>query len=238
MGKLFDLDSPLMRGLNKVADLMLLNLLTLVCCIPVVTIGASMTACHYVALKILRNEEGYIWKEFFKSFKTNFKQATIVWMIALVVMIVLGLDFYIMTTNPDISIGYLVEVLLIVTVILLSFTMCWVFAMMAKFTNTLKATLKNSFALSVIRFPRTILMLICYAVPVVIAIFFFQAFPFVILFGISAPVFVSAVLYNKTFKGLEEKILARMEAERDPADVESEEDDERIFRDVPESEDE
>ena len=236
MGRLFDLDSPLMRGLNKVADLMLLNVLTLICCIPVFTIGASLTACHYVALKILRNEEGYITKEFFKSFKTYFKQATVVWMIALVVIVVLVLDFYIMTTSPDISIGYWIEVLLIVTVILLSFTLCWVFAMMAKFTNTLKATLKNSFALSVIRFPRTILMLICYAVPVVIAVFFFQAFPFVLLFGISAPVFVSAVLYNKTFKGLEEKIIARIEAEKGPEELNPEEEDERIFHDMAEDE--
>jgi len=236
MGKLFDLDSPLMRGLNKVADLMLLNVLTLICSIPIFTIGASLTACHYVALKILRNEEGYIAKEFFKSFKANFKQATLVWLIAMIVIVVLILDFYIMMTNPELAIGYWVEVLLIVTVILLSFTLCWVFAMMAKFTNTLKATLKNSFALSVIRFPRTILMLICYAIPVVIALFFFQAFPFVLLFGISAPVFVSAVLYNKTFKGLEEKIIARMEAEKGPEEIDPEEVDERIFHDVPEDE--
>ncbi len=54
--KLFNLDSPLMRALGKMADLMWLNILTMVCCIPVFTIGASLTALHYMALKIVRDE--------------------------------------------------------------------------------------------------------------------------------------------------------------------------------------
>lgn len=235
MGKIFDLDSPLVRMLNKVADLMWLNILTLICCIPIFTIGASMTACHYVALKIRRNEEGYIAREFFKSFKMNFKQATLIWMVSLFLIVILVTDFVIMRTNPEVEIGYWVEVLLMVTALLLSFTLCWVFAMLAKFTNTTKATLKNAFALSLMNFPKTILMIICYIIPVVVALFFIQAFPFVLLFGISAPVFVSALLYNKNFKRLEEKILARIEAEKGPEE-ESGEEDERIFRDMSEEE--
>ena len=55
--KFFNLDSPVMQALGKMADLMWLNILTLICCIPVVTVGASLTAMHYMALKIVRNEE-------------------------------------------------------------------------------------------------------------------------------------------------------------------------------------
>ena len=58
--KLFDLDSPLTQALNKVADLLWLNVLTMICCIPVVTAGASLTALHYMALKMARNEECYL----------------------------------------------------------------------------------------------------------------------------------------------------------------------------------
>ena len=78
--KIFDLDSPLMNVLNKMADLMWLNILTLICCIPVITAGAALTSMHYVALKIVRNEESYITRSFFKSFKTNFRQATLIWL--------------------------------------------------------------------------------------------------------------------------------------------------------------
>ena len=72
MGKLFDLDSPIMNFLGKLADLIILNILAFICCIPIVTAGASMTALYYVCLKMVRNNEGYIMKSFFKSFKQNF----------------------------------------------------------------------------------------------------------------------------------------------------------------------
>lgn len=64
MGSIFNLDSPVMQALGKVADLMWLNVLTMICCIPVITIGPSLTAMHYMALKIVRNEECYITRGF------------------------------------------------------------------------------------------------------------------------------------------------------------------------------
>ena len=76
MGRIFSLDSPLFSFLNKVADLILLNILTMICCLPIITIGASMTALHYVVLKMVRDEESYIVRSYFKSFRQNFKQAT------------------------------------------------------------------------------------------------------------------------------------------------------------------
>ena len=85
MGRFFNIDSPIMVGLNKLADLIWLNILTFICCIPIITVGASITALNYVALKMVRNEEGYVTRSFFKSFKQNFKQATIIWLIMLLV---------------------------------------------------------------------------------------------------------------------------------------------------------
>lgn len=90
--KFFDLESPLMQVLNKVADLMILNLLTVLFCIPVITVGASLTAMHYVALKMARNEECYIARDFFKSFRMNLKQGTVIWLIELFLVLVLAGD--------------------------------------------------------------------------------------------------------------------------------------------------
>ena len=95
MGRLFDLESPLFVFLGKLADLLILNILTLICCIPVFTIGASLTAMNYVALKMVRNEETYIVKSFFKSFRQNFRQATLIWLIYLLVFVILIGDFFI-----------------------------------------------------------------------------------------------------------------------------------------------
>ena len=60
MREFFDMEGPFFRGLSTMADLMILNLLALICCLPVITAGASLTALHYVCLKILRGEERYI----------------------------------------------------------------------------------------------------------------------------------------------------------------------------------
>ena len=108
MGKLFDLESPLFSGLNKMADLIYLNLLTFVCCIPIITIGASMTALNYVVLKMVRNEDSHLTRQFFKSFKQNFKQATIIWLIILLAIIVLAGDFYIFTCQ-SVAVGRSVQ---------------------------------------------------------------------------------------------------------------------------------
>lgn len=68
MGKIFDMDSPVMRVLNRVGDLLILNVLMIVCCIPVITAGAAFTAMHYVLLKIVRGEEGYLIRGFLSPF--------------------------------------------------------------------------------------------------------------------------------------------------------------------------
>jgi len=88
-----------MQGLGKVADLMILNILAMICCIPIFTTGAALTALHYMSLKIVRGEECYIVKGFFKSFKQNFKQATVIWLILLVAIFILVGDFYIMQNS-------------------------------------------------------------------------------------------------------------------------------------------
>lgn len=236
MGKFFNLDSPFMQFLNKVADLMWLNVLTLICCIPIFTIGASLTAAHYAALKMRRNEEGYVTREFFKSFKMNFKQATLIWLMALVMIFVLACDFYIMSNSEGIS--YWIRVIIMAAGVLLIFTLTWVFAMQARFTNTIKGTIKNAFALSILKFPRTILMIIVNLIPTAVFLLDMRTFPVVLFFGITVPIYVNAMLYNKVFKGLEEQIMARIEAESGGSKSGAEgEEEESIFSDEPAEED-
>ena len=76
---IFEEGSPFQGFLNKVTDLLILNLVTLLLCLPVITAGAALTAMHYVLLKMVRGEEGYIVKSFFRAFKREFRQATVMW---------------------------------------------------------------------------------------------------------------------------------------------------------------
>lgn len=142
--KIFDLDSPLMNVLNKMADLMWLNILTLICCIPIITAGAAFTSMHYVALKIVRNEESYITRSFFKSFKTNFRQATLIWLLILLIAAVLGGDYYIITKS-GIQFSSVLVVLIMAAAVLVICTTLYVFPVLAKFDNTIMGTIRNAF---------------------------------------------------------------------------------------------
>ncbi len=226
--KLFNLDSPLMQALGKMADLMWLNVLTLIFCLPVVTAGASLTAMNYMALKIARNEECYITRGFFKSFKENFRQATLIWLILLAgIAVVIG-DFYIMR-GSDTEFGKILWGVIAAAGIMLVFTLMFVFPVLAKFENTVFRTIKNAFLMSLMQFPKTILMVIMYAVPAVLFFTVVQIMPICMMFGFSVPAWASAKLYSKFFKKLEDQILAENGGAGDEAAQTGE--DERIFRD-------
>lgn len=66
-------DSWIMRILTRIFDLIILNLLFIICSLPVITIGTSLSALYSVTLKMVRNEEGYIVRGFFKAYKENLK---------------------------------------------------------------------------------------------------------------------------------------------------------------------
>ena len=95
MGHILDYDGKFINFLNKATDTLIATLLWLVCSIPIITIGASTTAFYSVMLKLVKDEESYITKSFFKAFKENFKIATIVWLILGVIGAVLLTSIYI-----------------------------------------------------------------------------------------------------------------------------------------------
>ena len=224
MGKIFDLDSPFMNALNKLADLIYLNLLTLICCIPIITIGASMTALNYVVLKIVRNEEGYITKAYFKSFKENFRQATIIWLILLLVFALFGLDFLAFRYS-GIAFPQWMRVALLAVAIVVLFATVYLFPVLSRFDNTIVRTYKNSLFMGILTFPKTVVMMVCWVLPVIIAVFIPRILPVNFALGISGPVFLNALLYNGTFKRFEpeeektEPDEWTIEAEEPEADV-------------------
>ncbi len=212
MGKLFNLDSPVFSFLNKAADLIWLNILTFICCIPVFTIGASMTALNYVVLKMVRNEEGYITRSYFKSFKQNFKQATVIWLIVLAVIMILAGDFYILR-YALLEFPTWIKVALLAVVVLFLISVMHLFPALAKFDNTIKNTFKNSFLMGILSLPKTILMIFCWAAPVVIGLTLYQIMPLVFALGISLPAYMCALLYNKTFKRFEPEDVQAQDSE-------------------------
>ena len=189
MGRFFNLDSPFVQFMNRVADLMWLNILFLICCIPFITIGASTTAMYYVTLKMVRNEESYIGKSFFKSFKQNFLQATAIWMIFVVAGGVLLLDYRIMSGQTGVGLSSntaktVMQVLLIAVLFFYLFTLVFVFPLLSKFDNSVKNTMKNALFMSIRHFPVTlgcislfiIILILVYKIPVMSALCFLLVF--------------------------------------------------------------
>lgn len=207
MGKLFDLDSPFMRLLNRIADLMIMNFIVAVCCIPIFTAGAAFTAMHYVFLKIVRGEEGYLVRGFFKSFKQNFKQATILWLLMLLLIAILGGDFWIMAYSGLHFPKALIIILMALSIVLVMVGV-YIFPVLSRFENTIRNTLKNAFCMAVLHLPRTLLMVVLMALPFIVLYFSTYAGIFVILFGISVPAYLSALLYSGIFKKFEPAVEA------------------------------
>lgn len=205
MGKFLDMDSPVMRILNRVGDLMIMNFLMIFCCLPVITAGAAFTAMHYVLLKIVRGQEGYLIKGFFKSFKENFRQATLIWLLMLLVIAVYVGDSLIFNYSA-LTFPKPLVIAIVAVAILLAMMAVYVFPLQARFENSVKNTLKNAMILAFANLPKTLLMLVCYILPLVIGYFSTYALLFIFLFGISAPAYAAAWIYSGIFKKLEPEV--------------------------------
>lgn len=162
------IDNPIMRGMGRLADFIILNLLWVVCSIPIITIGASTTALYTVMLKLVKNEEGYIAKGFLKAFKENFKQSTIMWIIFLLISIVFVVDFVSIKLMSD-EIGGILQILFLFMGALLAAWMVYAFALQARFVNTVKNTLKNAMILVFAKLPFTVLIVLLTVGPVLAA---------------------------------------------------------------------
>ena len=158
MSKLFRMDSPLVRFLTKIADLMVLNILFCVTSIPLITIGASWTALYSVTLKMVRDEEGSVSRSYFRSFRQNFRQATLLWLGVLVVLALLALDIRVLNgmaggTAPGLlRVG--VEILALLGIMVLQY----LFPSLARFEASLADTLKNACMMALAHLPKTALM--------------------------------------------------------------------------------
>lgn len=202
MDKIFNLDSPFARVLSRIADIVVLNILTFICCIPIITIGAALTAQHYVVLKMVREEEGYVARSFFKSFKSNFKQATCIWLIFLAFILLFALDIYIFLYS-GMEFPKFMIIVVSAFAIVVAMVGIYVFPVLARFDNTVKNTIMNSFKIAVISLPKTILMLIIYASPVILLVASLRLVPIVLLFGLSGTAYACAMLYSGIFKKFE-----------------------------------
>jgi len=198
--QIFSLDSPVMNFLSKIADLMILNLLFILCCLPIVTIGASMTALYSVTLKMAKNEESYIAKSFFQAFKDNFKLSTVSWLLGLLIAVIIAVDY---NVSPQLSPPFNNILLFFITALTIFylFEMLYLFPYIARFDNTFINTVKNAALISVLNLPYTFLMIIIMVAAVVISMFVSFSISGIvwILCGFSLIAYVNSLLFRRIF---------------------------------------
>lgn len=206
MGRFLNPDSGLMRGLSYVGDMMLLNILFLLCSLPVATLGASTAALYEVAGKMAEHEESGIVKPFFRAFAKNLKKATLTWMI----LFLLGAVWYfgegVLSANPG-AFPVFIKAAYLMVLLCLLLTGAWVFAIEARYENTVGQHLKNAFLLAVAHPGKSVLILILtYGIP---ALFLFATYWFLLLsliwflFGFSGGAILISILMKPVFRRLE-----------------------------------
>lgn len=199
MNWLFDMDNPVMRTLSTAADLIILNLLTILCCLPVVTVGAALTALNAAAIKIVRSEETAPVKDYFRAFRENFKKGTGMGLLFLLMFAILIADYlaagnYVPALRPVIA----------AIALLILMLGQYAFALLARYENTVRGTLKNALLLAVGYFPRTLGMAVFAVILWLLAVQFLRyGAPILFLFGLSLPCYVTILLMQKVFDNLE-----------------------------------
>ena len=194
-----------MRFLTLLVDLVIVNLMTLVFMIPIVTAGASLTAMNYVLFHLRRKDDTYVMRMFIKSFKENFKQGIPEGLLFLLMAVVTFVDLWAMHASDSKMLTFLMILISIIAAFLIV-VFVYIFALQSRYENTVKETIFNAFKLAIGNLPRTIVMMILWAIWIMGMIYFhhFSLLVFLI-YGLTLPGYFCTMLYDPVFAKLEKE---------------------------------
>lgn len=167
-----DTRNPIIKFLEHFGELFVLNLIFILACIPIVTVGAALTALFTMTNKMVRNEDGNIWEGYWKAFRANFKPATILWLISLAYIYVIYLIYMTMLHQTAVFANIL-TVLLGIILVAFTFTFPLLYPIVARYENTIGNYIKNSFVISIANLKAWFVTTVIWFVP----IFVFMARP-------------------------------------------------------------
>lgn len=206
------LKGSLKRFLTDLFDLMALEILWIVCSVPVITVGPATSALYSVMLKVVREEPAATFTEFFKAFKENFRQALLLGLCLLAGAGIVAVDFF-YGWNAE---GFQHKLFLTVSGVAAAIWLTYfeyVFALQARFENTWKGHIKNAFLLAFVKPGKTVLMWLITLSPVLL----YLCLPYIavaytgwvfLLFGISLPAFFNAKILRGIFDQLQPESAA------------------------------
>ena len=203
MENLFRYDSKFWEILEEISDIVILNFLFIIFSIPIITIGASSSALYTVSLKKTNEENISVFKEFMRSFKSNFKISTLAWIFTIILASMLFLDFYISNLISIKFIGLGLKFISTLVSILLIFNITYLFPMISKFDNTLKNTIINSTIISIQYLPYTIIMSILNVLWIVLLFLLYNSYHYILFFyiimGFGIVSYINSIILNRIF---------------------------------------
>lgn len=203
MEKFFDSNNPLMVFLSRLVDLAVLNILTVFTSMLIVTAGGAMTAMNHVLLHLLRKDETYVTRMFWTSFKENFRQGIPEGLLVVVTAIVTAVDMWALHGSES-KTATLMMIVITIIAMFLAATFVYMFALQSRYENTVRGTIVNAFKLAVGNLPKTAGMIAIWLVWVLILVYLNKAAPaFFMIYGLSLPGYLCAMLYNGVFYNLE-----------------------------------
>ena len=213
MNNLFNYDGKFVSSVNKAIDAFVLGFFWLICSIPVFTSGAASAAFYYAFHKCVRQGCSHPIREYFRGFKSNFKQATILWLILLFLFLVLSMDLYLLTSGA-LQIGMLGSFLVVTSFLIFAITAMWglcAFAYLSRFACATRDMLKNSFIVTLANLHWALLVLVLFVVAVVA----FFAVPLLSLFVPAIYMFLANRILEPVFRKYmrPEDLEAQKEAE-------------------------
>ena len=195
--KLFNYDSKFMRFFLFLSHITLLNLVWLICCLPIITAGAATAAQHYSAKQLLA-EDTHVFKNFKIGFKTYWKPASILWAIFAVLAAIFVFDYKLINAN-ELPAEMVILGISALAFITLLFAMIWTYPVMINFVGNAKEIFFNAFMFSFMYAPYTLItVILMFALIAGITRNMYLA-ALLILFGPTLIVYVSLLIFEKAF---------------------------------------
>lgn len=215
MKRLFSLDTPIMRLLSQIMDMILLNLLFLVSCVPVVTVGAAQAGLM-TAVRALKKDEESCFRAYFRGFSSGFWRVTLIWSICLVIMGI-QLTVLISAIYLDAGIDSFSVICALVSLVLFAMFLAMVTAFHSRFSCSVWQIIRSSWFLALSNPLRTFLMVLLIWAPVVVLlcdlIVFAKMIPLWGLIYYAAAYVACANLVKNPFSKLEEQFFSDKSSE-------------------------
>lgn len=204
-GNISDSGGGFYAYLSGLYNLFLLNLVWILCSLPIITMGAASTALYYVTMKMAKKEEKHIVKSFFYSFRQNFKQGIFLQLIRIVILMMLG-GYIFISPGQGRSIEGFIRGVCICSLILETAVFSYAFPLLSKFDNTLGNTLINSAKLAVMYPLTTLRLLLLNLSPLILAVvlteFFIRTLILWLFIGAALIAYLNSIMLSEIFEKL------------------------------------